>query len=193
MRAWRASRLGGRDAASGRARPLARDQRGGRVRSPASRWGGGVWVLSRAARSGEAESGSPFPLWAATAAALSAGDLWWRRRVGRRPPSCGRTKKGPARRGRLPPRPGSFLGAGRKPGQTWLRGGTRCSFVRAEWGGGSCCHVVAPVFRRRLSTRALWEGVKGRAEEKAVQQRVVRPWPASVPRPHLSVQQTFPS
>ncbi|XP_051047954.1 eukaryotic translation initiation factor 4 gamma 2 [Phodopus roborovskii] len=41
VRAWRASRLGGRDTARDGARPLARDQRGGRVRSPASRWGGG--------------------------------------------------------------------------------------------------------------------------------------------------------
>nr|XP_048316157.1 eukaryotic translation initiation factor 4 gamma 2 [Myodes glareolus] len=38
---------------------------------------------------------------------------------------------------------------------------------RRRWGGGSRCHVVAPLFRR-LSTRALWEGVKGRAEDRAV-------------------------
>lgn len=57
--------------------------------------------------------------------------------------------------------------AGRKPGHSGLGGGTRCSFVRAEWGGGSRCHVVAPLFRR-LPTRALWEGVKGRAEDRAV-------------------------
>ncbi|MEJ1273969.1 eukaryotic translation initiation factor 4 gamma 2 [Cricetulus griseus] len=69
-----------------------------------------------------------------------------------------RENKGPARRGRLPLRPDSSLGAGRKPGQSGLRGGTRCSFVRAEWGGGACCHVVALVFRP-LSTRAVWEGI----------------------------------
>lgn len=65
-----------------------------------------------------------------------------------------RENKGPARRGRLPPSPGPSMGAGRKLSQTRPGGGTRCSFVRAEWGGGACCHVVAPVFRR-LSTRAL--------------------------------------
>lgn len=65
-----------------------------------------------------------------------------------------RENKGPARRGRLPPSPGPSLVAGRKLSQTGPRGGTRCSFVRAEWGGGACCHVVAPVFRR-LSSRAL--------------------------------------
>lgn len=76
VRAWQASRLGGRDAARGRARPLARDQRGGRVRSPASRRGGGVWALLRDAplrRSGERIS---VPLWAMSAEALSAGGIY---------------------------------------------------------------------------------------------------------------------
>lgn len=63
-------------------------------------------------------------------------------------------------------RPAQAL-ARRKPGHTGLGGGTRCSFVRAEWGGGFRCHVVAPLFRR-LPTRALWEGVKGRPEDRAV-------------------------
>lgn len=122
---------------------------------------------------GEAESGSLSPLWAE---ALSAGGFMVEAAGGQEAAFL-RENKGPARRGRLPLRPDSSLGAGRKPGQSGLRGGTRCSFVRAEWGGGACCHVVALVFRP-LSTRAVWEGVKGWAEEKTVQQRVARPCPA---------------
>lgn len=94
VRAWRASCLGGRDAARGGARPLARDQRGGRVRSPASRWGGGVWALWPAAAAlGEGEApcchrGTP-----------SGGS----ERAGGRLPAG---EQRAARRGRLPPGPG---------------------------------------------------------------------------------------
>lgn len=120
-------------------------------------------------------TGLPCPLWAAAAEALSAAGFM-EAAAGRQEAAFLRENKGPARRGRLPPRPEPSLGPCRKPGQTGPGGGTRCSFVRAEWGGGACCHIVAPAFRR-LSTRARWEGVKGRAEEKAVQPRVMSLWP----------------
>ncbi|XP_026636927.1 eukaryotic translation initiation factor 4 gamma 2 [Microtus ochrogaster] len=80
--------------------------------------------------------------------------------------------------------------ARRKPGHTGLGGGTRCSFVRAEWGGGSRCRVVAPLFRR-LPTCALWEGVKGRAEDRAVPAAGSETLAAlSGPRPRTEVRQT---
>lgn len=112
-----------------------------------------MWALLRDAplkRSGERVS---VPLWAMAAEALSAGGFMVEATGGQEAAFL-RENKGPARRGRLPPSPGPSLVAGRKRSQTGPGGGTRCSFVRTEWGGGACCHVVAPVFRR-LSTRAL--------------------------------------
>lgn len=103
--------------------------------------------------SGDAKSEALGPLWALAAEALSAGGFMVEAAGGQEAAFL-RENKGPARRGRLPPSPGPSLVASRKLSQTGPGGGTRCSFVRAEWGGGACCHVVAPVFQR-LSTRAL--------------------------------------
>ena len=159
-------------------------------RSPASRRGGGVWDQGpagsgRAALGGGAKGlpGEPrlrrerggkrgFLSFCRVGreqrgGCQSLGDLWvgggrWRRRVGRRPPSCLRTKsREPGRGGGLHSSPrlarGGFARGCRKHFPNSGLGGRTpllfCSQERKKWGGGSCCHVVAPVFRWALCTQ----------------------------------------
>lgn len=142
---------------------MTRDQRGGRVRNPASRWGGGVWALWPGPRCHRVTPSG-----------------------GREAPFLRENKGWPGGGASCPAR----ALARRKPGHTGLGGGTRCSFVPSEWGGGSRCHVVAPLFRR-LSTRALWEGVKGPPEDRAVPATGSETLAGlSLPGPRTAVRQT---
>lgn len=134
------------------------------------------------------------PLWALAAEALSAGGFMVEAAGGQEAAFL-RENKGPARRGRLPPRPGPSLDAARKLSQPGPGGGTRCSFVRAEWGGGACCHVV--LWPRPSGGFPHAPCVKGRAYKD--ERRKSCPTPGSEalaglspPRPPILVPQTYP-